>query len=382
MTPPDGFPAMQYVRLGNSGLKISKIILGCMTYGTPQWRDWVLDEAQTKPFIRRALELGINFFDTADLYSAGVSEQVLGNILREFGVSREEVIIATKVYMPTAQKPNCSGLSRKHIFHALENSLRRLQMDYVDLYQIHRFDEDTPVDELMSTLNDLVRSGKVRYIGASSMYAWQFQACQNVAEQRGWAKFVSMQNHYNLLYKEEEREMIPYCNYSGVGLLPWSPLARGVLCGRAKDGTTRAKSDQFSRDYYSEPQDEVIAQRVQEVATKKGVPPARVALAWLLHKPRTTPIIGASKLYQLEDAVLALSVKLTEEEIKYIEEPYKPKKVLGPPPAPNHAAHGSNCMAHLCTGSSIAQCCSAHRVLLSMFMCVCRHTSVIESVHC
>ena len=324
---------MEYANLGSTGLKVSRICLGMMTYGTPEWRDWVLDEENSRPFIQRALEMGINFFDTANAYSRGVSEEVTGRALRDFA-RRDEVVIATKVYFPWSDVPNMGGLSRKHILSEVENSLRRLGTDYIDLYQIHRFDTNTPVEETMEALHDLVRSGKVRYIGASSMYAWQFAKMQYTADRHGWTRFVSMQNHMNAVYREEEREMVPLCIDQGVGLIPWSPLARGFLAGNrgAKgDGPTkRSKSDEFAHRMYFEDGDFAVLDRVEQVAENRGVKPAQVALAWLLHKPGiTSPIIGASKMQHLEEAVAALEIELSDEEMATIEEPYLPHPVLG-----------------------------------------------------
>lgn len=324
---------MQYVNLGKTGLKVSRICLGMMTYGTSAWRDWVLDEDASRPFVQRALELGINFFDTADVYSLGVSEEVTGRALRDFA-KRDEVVIATKVYNPMSDDVNDRGLSRKHIVAGIDNSLRRLGTDYVDLYQIHRFDRETPIEETMEALHDVVKAGKTRYIGASSMYAWQFAKAQHTADQHGWTRFVSMQNHYNLIYREEEREMIPYCLDQGIGLIPWSPLARGFLTGsRSREEwgeTTRAKSDDFAHRMYYTDDDFTVVDRAGEVAGRLGVTQAQVALAWMLHKPGiTAPIIGASKMPHLEEAVAALEIELTGDDIAYLEEPYKPHPVLG-----------------------------------------------------
>lgn len=324
---------MQYVNLGRTGLKVSRICLGMMTYGSSQWRDWVLDEEASRPFVQRALELGINFFDTADVYSLGVSEEVTGRALRDFA-KRDEIVLATKVFNPMSDAPNDRGLSRKHIMAGIDNSLRRLGTDYVDLYQIHRFDPTTPIEETLEALHDVVKAGKARYIGASSMYAWQFAKAQYTADLHGWTRFVSMQNHYNLVYREEEREMIPFCIDQGVGLIPWSPLARGFLTGnRTREGwgkTTRSKSDAFAHDMYYADSDFTVVDRVLELARKHGVPPARIALAWMLHRPGiTAPIIGASKMSHLEDAVAALDIRLTPEDMSYLEEPYSPHIVLG-----------------------------------------------------
>ncbi|MCI0576655.1 MAG: aldo/keto reductase [Chloroflexi bacterium] len=324
---------MEYVNLGRSGLKVSRICLGTMTYGTPKWRDWVLDEEASRPFIRRALEMGINFFDTADSYSNGVSEEVVGRALRDF-VNRQEVVIATKVYFHVGEGPNGGGLSRKHIMEGLDNSLRRLGLDYVDLYQIHRWDYATPIEETMAALHDVVKAGKALYIGASSMFAWQFAKAQHTADLHGWTRFVSMQNHLNLVYREEEREMVPLCIDQGVGVIPWSPLARGFLAGnRSRKGggeTARAKSDAYAHNMYYQPEDFDVVDRVAELATQRGVAPAQIALAWLLHKPGiTAPIIGASKMDHLEDAIAAAQIQLSAEEIKRLEEPYRPHPVLG-----------------------------------------------------
>jgi aryl-alcohol dehydrogenase (NADP+) len=324
---------MEYVNLGRTGLKVSRICLGMMTYGTPKWRDWVLDEEASRPFIQRAIELGINFFDTADGYSAGVSEEVTGRALRDFA-RREEVVVATKVFFPTSDKPNAGGLSRKHIMEGIDNSLRRLGMEYVDLYQIHRWDYTSPIEETMEALHDVVKAGKALYIGASSMFAWQFAKAQYTADLHGWTRFVSMQNHYNLVYREEEREMLPFCVDQGVGVIPWSPLARGFLVGnRARGGggdTSRAKSDAFAHEWYYRPEDFDVVDRVAEVAAERGLNPAQVAIAWLLHKPGVTaPIIGASKMPHLEDAIAAAGLVLSAEEIQRLEEPYQPHPVLG-----------------------------------------------------
>jgi aryl-alcohol dehydrogenase (NADP+) len=304
-----------------------------MTYGTPQWRDWVLDEDASRPFVQRALELGINFFDTADMYSVGVSEEVTGRALRDFA-KRDEVVIATKVYNPMSQDVNDRGLSRKHIMTAIENSLRRLGTDYVDLYQIHRWDRSTPITETMEALHDVVKAGKARYIGASSMYTWQFATAQHIADKHGWTPFVSMQNHYNLVYREEEREMIPFCIENGVGIIPWSPLARGFLAGsRSREewgSTTRAKSDDFAHNMYYGDDDFAVLDRARELAARLGVTPAQVALAWMLHKPGiTAPIVGASKMPHLEQAVAAVDIELGTEDMSFLEEPYVPHRVLG-----------------------------------------------------
>ena len=324
---------MQYVNLGNTGLKVSRICLGMMSYGTPQWRDWVLDEQGSRPFVRRALEMGINYFDTADMYSNGVSEEVTGRALHDFS-HRDEVVIASKVFFPIGEGPNQRGLSRVHIMHAIDNTLRRLNTDYIDLYQIHRWDPTTPIEETMEALHDVVKSGKARYIGASSMYTWQFAKALHIADTHGWTRFVTMQNHYNLVYREEEREMIPFCQAEGIGIIPWSPLARGFLAGnrsRADDGNTvRGKSDTFSHEMYYQESDFEVVDHVVEIAQKHGCTPAQIALAWMLHKPWiTAPIIGATKMPHLEQAVGALEIQLSPEDIAYLEEPYQPHPVLG-----------------------------------------------------
>lgn len=324
---------MQYIRLGNTGLKVSRICLGTMTYGSPQWREWVLPEAESRPFIARSLEAGINFFDTADMYSLGESEAILGRALKELA-KREQVVIATKVFNAMSDDPNDRGLSRKHIFDSIDASLRRLQTDYVDLYQIHRWDDQTPIEETLEALHDLVKLGKVRYIGASSMYAWQFAKALYLADLHGWTRFVSMQNHYNLVYREEEREMLPLCRAEGIGVIPWSPLARGFLAGNrqkeTKGETTRAKSDDFAHQLYYQDSDFQVVDRVVELAQQRGVPPAQIALAWLLHQPGVTaPIIGASKMHHLEDALSALEIQLTDAECQRLEQPYQPHPVLG-----------------------------------------------------
>jgi aryl-alcohol dehydrogenase (NADP+) len=324
---------MEYVNLGTTGLKVSRICLGTMTYGTSKWRDWVLDEADSRPFYQRALEMGINFFDTADMYSVGVSEEVTGRALKEYA-QRDRIVIATKVFNPMSDDVNDRGLSRKHIMDAIDNSLRRLGTDYVDLYQIHRFDATTPVEETMEALHDIVKAGKARYIGASSMYAWQFAKMQYTADQHGWTRFVTMQNHYNLVYREEEREMIPFCQDQGVGLIPWSPLARGFLAGNRtadKGGkTTRSQTDDFAHGMYYRDNDFAVLERVVKVAEDHGHSPAQIALACMLHKPGvTSPIIGASKMPHLEEAVAALEIDLSTEEMAFLEEPYQPHPILG-----------------------------------------------------
>ena len=324
---------MQYTHLGRTGIQVSRICLGAMTYGTSKWRPWVLDEEASRPFIRRALELGVNFFDTADMYSDGASEEVLGRAISDF-TRREEVIIATKVYFPTGPSPNERGLSRLHILHSIDASLRRLGTDYVDLYQIHRWDGKTPIEETLGALHDVVKAGKARYIGASSMYAWQFSKALYLADRSSWTRFISMQNHYNLVYREEEREMLPLCRDQGVGVIPWSPLARGFLAGnRTREhwgNTVRAKTDDFAKSMYFQDSDFAVASGAKTLAEGRGVTPCQIALAWLLHKPGiTAPIIGASRMPQLEESVAAVEIRLSEEEISSLEEPYQPHPVLG-----------------------------------------------------
>ena len=324
---------MDFVRLGRTGLKVSRLCLGAMTYGTPEWRPWVLDEASSRPFITCALEHGINFFDTADMYSRGVSEQVLGRALKAF-TQRDQVVIATKVFYPLVDGPNSGGLSRKHLLDAIDASLQRLDTDYVDLYQIHRFDRETPIEETLEGLHDIVKSGKARYIGASSMFAWQFMKMLDTSVAHGWTRFVSMQNHYNLVYREEEREMLPLCRAEGIGVIPWSPLARGFLAGNRRGAgrgeTVRAQTDDFAHKLYYAEGDFTVADRAVALARKRGVKPAQIALAWLLAKPGVTaPIIGASKLPHLDEAVAALDMRLEPDEISFLEEPYQPHPVLG-----------------------------------------------------
>jgi len=323
---------MQYCRMGGAGLKVSRLCLGTMTYGSSKWRDWVLDEEQSRPFIRRALELGINFFDTADMYSAGASEEVLGRALRDFA-RREEVVIATKVRMPMGESPNERGLSRKHIMHAIDASLGRLGTDYVDLYQIHRWDAETPIEETMEALHDVVKAGKALHIGASTMRAWQFAKAQHTAGRGGRTRFVTMQPLYNLLYREEEREMLPLCADQGVGALPWSPLARGLLArGRPAAGeTVRERTDELLDHWrLGQAADHPVLDAVRAVAQAHRRPPAHVALAWLLSKPVVTaPIIGASRLEQLDDLVAALDLELGEDDIQRLEAPYTAHEPVG-----------------------------------------------------
>jgi aryl-alcohol dehydrogenase-like predicted oxidoreductase len=324
---------MRYVNLGRCGLKVSRLCLGTMTYGSPAWRPWVLDEEASRPFIRRALELGITFFDTADMYSRGASEEVLGRALKDFA-RREEVVIATKVFYPMGEGPNDRGLSRKHVFDAIDASLRRLGVDYVDLYQIHRWDEETPIEETLRALDDIVRSGKARYVGASSMYAWQFARALALADRHGWARFVSMQNHYNLVYREEEREMLPLCRAEGIAVLPWSPLARGLLAGnRGADDpgrTLRARTDGYAHALYHRQNDFAIAARVREVASRLGMKPAQVALAWLLRQPAVVaPVVGVTRLEQLDELVAAVDLVLDDEACRELEALYEPHPVSG-----------------------------------------------------
>ena len=324
---------MEYVRLGNTGTKVSRICLGTMTYGKPNERwQWALNEEESRPFIKKALELGINFFDTADMYSYGASEEVVGNALKDFA-RRDDVVIATKVFQPMSQAVNDGGLSRKHIMSSIDASLRRLKTDYVDLYQIHRWDYHTPIEETMEALHDIVKAGKARYIGASSMFSWQFAKALYTADLHGWTRFVSMQPHFNLIYREEEREMIPLCLDQKIAVIPWSPLARGLLTGnrtRERNETLRAKTDEFGKILYKVDSDFEIIDRLSQVATLRELPNAQVALAWMLSKPGiTSPIIGASKPGHLEDVVAALAVKLTPDEINLLEELYQPHPVLG-----------------------------------------------------
>jgi len=325
---------MEYVNLGSTGLKVSRICIGTMTYGSKKRREWVLEDEESRPFYRRAIEAGINFFDTADVYSLGVSEEITGRALKEYGPSRDKLVIATKVFNAMGADPNQQGLSRKHIMHAIDDSLRRLQTDYVDLYQIHRFDPHTPIEETLEALDQVVRSGKALYIGASSMYAWQFLKMLQTSDMMGLARFVTMQNHYNLVYREEEREMIPLCLEEGVGLIPWSPLARGFLAGnrnsKSRGETIRAKTDDFAQKLYYRPSDFTVVDRLTEIATKRGVQNSQVALAWILAKPGVSaPIIGASKMAHLDQAIEALKIHLDESEMKALEEPYEPHPVLG-----------------------------------------------------
>ncbi|WP_242891934.1 aldo/keto reductase [Actinomadura litoris] len=324
---------MDQVRLGATGTKVSRICLGMMSYGDPKQREWFLGEDAAEPIVRRAVEAGVTFFDTADMYSTGASEEITGRLLGRMFQNRDDYVLATKVYFPMGPGANESGLSRKHVMASIDASLRRLGTDHVDLYQIHRWDDETPIEETMEALHDIVRSGKARYIGASSMYAWQFAKAQHVAETHGWTRFVTMQNHYNLVYREEEREMIPLCLDQGVGCLPWSPLARGLLAGNRERGggrnTVRANTDAYADQLYDEADFDVV-DVVRQIAAERDVPPARVALAWLLAKPAVTaPIVGATKLRHIEDAIAAADIRLDDKEIARLEAPYRPHPVYG-----------------------------------------------------
>jgi aryl-alcohol dehydrogenase-like predicted oxidoreductase len=321
---------VEYTRLGSTGLQVSRVCLGMMSYGSPSWREWVLDLDASRPLVRSAVDAGIIFFDTADMYSLGASEEVTGTLLREFFPSRDDYVLATKVYMPMGDRPNDRGLSRKHIMASIDASLTRLGTDHVDLYQIHRWDPETPIEETMEALHDVVKAGKARYIGASSMYAWQFAKAQHTADLAGWTRFVSMQDHYNLIYREEEREMHPLCIDQGVGVIPWSPLARGRLTRLPEERiTTRSGSDPIADRMYTEADDAVVS-AVADVAKARGLPMAQVALAWMLHKEAVTaPIVGATKPGHVEDAVAAVDIELSDEEIAALEAPYVPHPILG-----------------------------------------------------
>lgn len=324
---------MEYTRLGNTGLEVSRLCLGCMTYGSPEWRPWVLDLETARDHFKKAFDFGINFFDTADMYSDGVSEEVTGKLLREMA-SRDDYVLASKVFFPVAKGPNRRGLSRKHILAACDASLKRLGLDYIDLYQIHRWDPSTPVEETLGALDSLVRSGKVRYLGASSMAAWEFAKALFTADRNGWHRFVSMQNHYNLVYREEEREMIPLCLDQGIGLIPWSPLARGFLTGsRFRDGegrTPRAQADSFADELYFRDEDFAVLEALLDVAKRKDLKPAQVALAWLLARPGVvSPIVGATRVEHLDEMARAVEVELSNEEVERLESSYKPHPVLG-----------------------------------------------------
>jgi len=324
---------MKYTRLGRTGVQVSRICLGCMSYGSSRWRPWVLDADAAAPFFRRAVEAGINFFDTADMYSLGASEEVTGRWLREFA-NRDEIVIATKVFFPANDRPNMGGLSRKHVQQACEASLRRLGVDVIDLYQIHRLDPHTPIEETLGALDQLVTQGKVRYLGASSTYAWELMRALAISERRGLARFASMQNHYNLVYREEEREMLPLCAAEGIAVIPWSPLARGLLAGTRQklgdDSTERSRSDGLDQILYDQPSDWDVVEAVRGVAKQRGAKPAQVALAWLLANPTVTaPIVGATRLAHLEDALAAVELRLGEDELAALEAPYRPHPVKG-----------------------------------------------------
>ena len=324
---------MEYVKLGRTGLDVSRICLGCMSYGIPERGNhaWTLDEEQSRPFIKRALESGINFFDTANVYSDGTSEEIVGRALKDFA-PRDDVVIATKVHGRMRPGPNGAGLSRRAIIGEIDASLRRIGVDHVDLYQIHRWDHQTPIEETLEALHDIVKAGKTRYIGASSMYAWQFAQALSIAERHNWTRFVSMQNHLNLLYREEESEMLPLCSAEGIGVIPWSPLARGRLTRDWDEKSARSETDEFGRGLYAKSldSDRQVVERLTEVAAKRGAPRAQVALAWLLAKrPVTSPIVGATKIQHLEDALAAVAIKLSAEEIALLEEPYVPHAVAG-----------------------------------------------------
>jgi len=325
---------MEYVKFGATGMRVSRLCLGMMTYGSKDWRPWILDEHEARPIFKRALEAGINYFDTADVYSFGASEEVLGRLVRSLGADREHLIIATKVCQPMGEDMNERGLSRKHIMASIDRSLTRLQMDYVDLYQIHRWDYETQIEETMEALHDVVRAGKARYVGASSMFAWQFVKAQYTARQHGWSRFVSMQNHYNLIYREEEREMIPCCVDLGVAILPWSPMARGFFAGNRRTGdwgeTLRGRTDTFGQSMYYRDEDFVIAECVQAIARERGFSGSQIALAWLLNKSYvTSPIIGASRMQHLDEAIATLDIRLSEEQVRALEEPYRLHPILG-----------------------------------------------------
>jgi aryl-alcohol dehydrogenase-like predicted oxidoreductase len=326
---------MEYVPLGRTGLKVSRLCLGAMTYGSKSWQPWILEEQESRPLLRKALELGINFFDTADVYSRGESEKILGRALRDFGPSRDRLVIATKVFHPMSDDPNDRGLSRKHILHSIDRSLERLGTDYVDLYQIHRFDPVTPVEETLAALDDVVRAGKALYVGASSMYAWQFAKMLYTADRMGVTRFVTMQNHYNLVYREEEREMNPLCLAEGIGLIPWSPLARGFLAGNRDKSenfgeTLRAKTDKFGQKLYFHDSDFRVVDRISEIAHRRHVSNTQIALAWILQQPGVAaPIIGTTKMHHLDEAIAALSIRLDESELQSLAEPYEPHPILG-----------------------------------------------------
>lgn len=330
---------MEYVNFGSTGLKTSRLILGTMSYGSKSWRQWCLEEDESRPFFRRALELGINFFDTADVYSLGRSEEILGRALKDFGARRERTVIATKAFLPMSDDPNDRGLSRKHLFHSIDASLKRLGTDYVDLFQVHRWDYNTPVEETLIALHDIVKAGKALYIGASTMFAWQFSKLLYTADRLGVTRPVSMQNYYNLLYREEEREMIPLCQDQGIAVIPYSPIARGFVTGQRRKedwgDTVRAKTDDYMKKLYYSPQDFAITARITEVAAKRGVPNVQVALAWVLQQPGiTAPIVGVTKLEQLDELVGSLSIKLDSAELQSLSEAYHPHEVVSDMPRP------------------------------------------------
>jgi aryl-alcohol dehydrogenase-like predicted oxidoreductase len=321
---------MEYVNLGRTGLKISKLGLGCMTFGSPTWAPWVLDEEQSRPILEKAVDLGINFFDLADMYSLGASEEVVGRVLKN--VPRHKLVYGSKLYNPMSGDVNDRGLSRKHIFDSIDGTLKRLNTDYIDLYSLHRFDYETPLEETLDALNDVVRQGKVRYLGASSMHAWQFMKAIGIQRANGWAQFVCMQNHYNLIYREEEREMLPLCISEGIGITPWSPLARGRLAARPEADTTRSQTDKTASALYDRTKetDDAVVAAVRAVAERHGRPAAQIAYAYVARRPGVSaPIVGISKLYQFDDAIASLEVKLTAEDIAEMEAPYEPKRVAG-----------------------------------------------------
>jgi aryl-alcohol dehydrogenase (NADP+) len=323
---------MEYVNLGTSTLRVSRLALGCMSFGSPEWRDWALTEEQSRPILQRAFEAGITFYDTADMYSDGVSEEILGRAVRDFG-RRDELVIATKVFYPTGSGPHDRGLSRKHLLAAIDQSLQRLNMDHVDLYIVHRWDPETPLEETLGTLDEFVKAGKVRCLGASSMHAWQFRTALSLQEQHGWARFVSMQNLYNLVYREEENEMLPLCNRERIAVTPWGPLAAGMLArpaGSSGSHTLRARTDPYARELYDPAVDREVVSRCNELARRRGVSPARMALAWLLHKPEVTaPIVGVTRREHLDDSLGSLDVHLSVQDMRFLEETYRPHPIVG-----------------------------------------------------